>query len=452
MAMKTKQMTLVNPDAAGIDIGSTSHFVAIPGDRDENPVREFRNFTQDLYVLADWLKSCGIKTVAMESTSVYWIPVYEILEARGFEVYLVNARHIKNVPGRKSDVLDCQWIQQLHTFGLLRASFRPDQSICILRAYLRQRESLIQSSSQQVLHMQKALAQMNVLLMNVVSDIVGVTGLTIIRAILSGERCAKKLAGYRDGRCRQSVEVIERSLQGNYRSEHLFALRQAVELFDCYQTKIVECDHEIEQVLQRLAPLEATEFEEAEPVVKKKKKKGHDLSFNADDYLKQMTGGVNLTRIDGLGAHSVLKIISEMGVDMSRWPTAKHLGSWLGLAPGTKVSGGKRLSGKTKPSSNRAATALRIAACTLHRSQSALGAFLRRQKARLGAPKAITATAYKIARLIYHLLKNHKEYKDPGADYYNKKYQEKILQGMQKKAATMGLRLVPITTAVSEVP
>ena len=442
MPAKTKKMTLINPDAAGIDIGSTSHFVAIPEDRGENYVQEFRNFTPDLYALADWLSANDIKTIAMESTSIYWVPLYEILEERGFEVFLVNARHIKNVPGRKSDVIDCQWIQQLHSYGLLRASFRPDQSICILCAYLRQRESLIQSTSQQVLHMQKALAQMNVLLMNVVDDITGVTGLKIIRAILAGERSPEKLATYRDKRCQQSVEVIERSLQGNYRQEHVFALRQAVELFDFYQVKIIECDQEIEQVLKQSAPAKTEKAISNTPSEKKKKR--NDLNFNVQSYLQQMTGGVDLTQIDGLGSHSVLRILSEIGVDMNRWPSAKHFGSWLGLAPGTKISGGKKLSSKTKPSNNRAATLLRIAASSLHRNQSALGAFLRRQKARLGAPKAITATAYKIARLIYGLLKDCKEYKDPGADYYNQKYQNRIIKNMKKKAKSMGFELIPI--------
>ncbi len=440
---KTKKMDLLNPDAAGIDIGSTSHFVAIPEDRDKNPVREFPNFTKDLNQLADWLSEVGIKTVAMESTSVYWIPLYEILEERGFEVFLVNARHIKNVPGRKSDVEDCQWIQRLHSYGLLRASFRPDQHICTLRAYLRQRESLIQSISQQVLHMQKALAQMNVLLMNVVSDIVGETGLKIIRAILSGERSPEKLASYRDRRCKQSREVIEQSLYGNYRPEHLFALRQAVELFDIYQGKIADCDHEIEQVLKQQASLEAEKEISKTLPDNPRKRKHNNLCFNAQGYLQQMTG-VDLTKIDGLGAHSVLRILSEIGLDMNRWPSAKHFGSWLGLAPGTKISGGKRLSGKTKPSSNRAATLLRMAASSLHRSPSALGAFLRRQKTRLGAPKAITATAYKIARLIYTLLKDQKPYQDSGEDYYNQQYQGRIIKSMERKAKALGFQLIPI--------
>lgn len=319
-----KKMDLYNSDAAGIDIGSTSHFVAIREDRDENPVREFSNFTRDLYQLADWLSAKGIKTVAMESTSVYWIPVYEILEGRGFEVLLVNARHIKNVPGRKSDVKDCRWIQQFHSYGLLRASFRPNQSICMLRAYLRQRESLIQSASQQVLHMQKALAQMNVLLMNVVSDIVGETGLKIIRAILLGERSPAKLAAYRDRRCKQSREVIEQSLYGNYRPEHLFALRQAVELFDIYQAKIADCDHEVEQVLKQQVPVEIEETVSSTRSGQQKKRKHNNLCFDAQNYLQQMTG-VDLTQIDGLGAHSVLRIISEIGLDMSRWPSASKI-------------------------------------------------------------------------------------------------------------------------------
>jgi transposase len=443
-----KEMGILNPNAAGIDIGSASHFVAIPADRDDNPVREFSNFTSDLNKLADWLSTTGIKTIAMESTSVYWIPVYELLESRGFEVLLVNARHIQNVPGRKSDVLDCQWIQQLHSYGLLRGSFRPDQEICVLRAYLRQRESLIQQNAQQIQHMQKALAQMNVQLTQVVEDITGMTGMTIIRAILAGERSPEKLAAHRDYRCKQSQTVIAESLYGNYRDEHLFALKQGVDLFDTYRSKIEECDREIEKVLQRLTPnREENEVPECRPGKKIRK---NQLNFDANHYLQGIMG-VDLTRVEGLDTHSVLRIISEIGLDMNAWPTAKHFGSWLGLAPGTKISGGKRLSSKTKPSANRAANLLRVAASTLHRSQSALGAFLRRQKARLGAPKAITATAYKIARLIYSMLKNKKEYVDVGQDYYEQRYKERMIKNIQKKAKAMGFQLIPIQQDVVTV-
>jgi len=447
-----KKFSLFNSDAAGIDIGGAFHFVAVPEDRDDNPIRKFNNFTEELYQLADWLLACGIKTVAMESTGVYWIPIYEILESRGFEVFLVNACHVKNVPGRKSDVLDCQWIQQLHTYGLLRASFRPDQSICQLRAYMRQRESLIQYAANHVQHMQKALAQMNVQLANVVEDITGVTGMKIIRAIIAGERSPEKLASYRDGRCKQSEEVIAKSLHGNYRDEHMFALQQAVELFDTYRAKIAECDNEVEKVLNQLAPNNPEKNNSnSEQKKKKKKRRNNELHFDAQNRLQQMTG-VDLTKIDGIKTHSALRIISEIGVDMSKWPSAKHFGSWLGLAPGTKISGGKKLSSKTKPSANRAANMLRIAASTLHRSHSALGAFLRRQKARLGAPKAITATAYKIARLIYSMLRHGEDYVDAGQDYYNQQYQDRIIKNMQKKAKMLGFQLMPIQSLATEVP
>lgn len=437
-----------NKDAAGIDIGGSFHFVAVPNDRDEKPVQKFDNFTSDLNQLADWLLACKIKTVAMESTGVYWIPVYEILEKRGFDVILVNARHIKNVPGRKSDVIDCQWIQELHSYGLLRASFRPEQNVCQLRAYMRQREALIQYASNHIQHIQKALALMNVQLTNVVDDIMGMTGLKIIRAIIAGEHSPEKLASFRDRRCKKSEEVIAKSLSGNYREEHLFVLQQSVELFDTYQVKIVECDLAVEKLLNQ------SSSEEQDPPAatgKKKKRRKNELHFNAENHLKQMTG-VDLTQIDGLSTHSVLRIISEIGVDMSKWPTAKHFGSWLGLSPGTKISGGKKLGSRTKPSANRAATMLRIAASTLHRSNSALGAFLRRLKSKVGAPKAITATAYKIARLIYSMMKYGQDYVDAGQDYYDQQYKERIVKNMRRRAQMLGFELTPIQTLTLEVP
>lgn len=443
-----RKLTAINPDAAGIDIGGSFHFVAVPEVRDAKPVRRFDNFTANLNNLADWLIACNIKTVAMESTGVYWIPIYEILEERGLEVLLVNARHIKNVPGHKSDVLDCQWIQQLHSYGLLRGSFRPDQIICKLRSYMRQRETLIAYTTHHIQHMQKALSQMNVQLANVVDDITGITGLKIIRAIIAGERCPEKLSKFRDGRCKQSQEVIAKSLQGNYREEHVFVLQQAVELYDFYQTKIIECDNAVKNLLDIHIPSK-------EPVSNniktKKKRKKSELYFDASDYLKQMVG-VDLTKIDGLSSHSALRIISEIGTNMHKWPTEKHFGSWLGLAPGTKISGGKILGSKTKPSANRAANMLRIAASTLHRSNSALGAFLRRLKSKVGAPKAITATAYKIARIIYSMIKFGREYVDVGQNYYDQLYKERIIKNMKKRAKAMGFELTPCPGLKLEVP
>jgi transposase len=436
----------VNRDAAGIDIGSASHFVAVPPGRDEEPVREFKSFTSDLYALVDWLVQCEIETVAMESTGVYWIPLFEILEARGFEVVLVNPKHLKNVPGRgKSDVLDCQWLQKLHTFGLLSGSFRPAQQICELRAYTRQRDGLVRAISSHIQGMQKALSLMNIQLHNVISDITGETGFRIIRAIVSGERCLKKLAQFRDKRCKNSVEVIEKSLQGNYKAEHLFKLRQELALYDKFQEMLHECDEAIEYCLKSFdEKIDSTE----KPLTPKgnKKRRKNELYFDAREYLYKMSG-VDLTLIDGLDSHSVLKLIGETGLDMNRWPTASHFSSWLALAPGTKISGGKRLSGKTKPSANRAAEIFRVAAFTLSNSHSALGAFYRRMKMRLGAPKAITATAHKIARLYYTMLRFGKDYKDTGAAYYEELYHVRIIKNMQMKAAKLGYSLVPVMTS-----
>ena len=449
MKIKTKKeessnnLPLLNTDAAGIDIGGSFHFVAVPADRDEKPVRKFDCFTRDLKALADWLTQCKIKTIAMESTGVYWIPLYEILEARGFQVLLVNSRHVKNVPGRKSDVLDCQWLQQLHTFGLLRASFRPTQTICELRSLMRQRESLIRYASSHVQHIQKSLTQMNLHLTNVVSDVTGVTGMKIIRSILEGERSPETLAENRDRRCKQTKETIAKSLEGNYRNEHLFALKQAVDLYDFYQAKIVECDKEIEKIIQSMKKGYAASETQIDPNEKAPRKHRNGLSFDARAYLKQLTG-VDLTKINGLDTHSLLRLIGEVGLDMDRWPTAKHFGSWLSLAPGSKISGGKVLSSRTVPSNNRAANILRIAASTLHHSTSALGAFLRRQKARLGPPKAITATAYKIARLFYIMMKHKKEFNDLGQDYYEEQHRAQVIHNMKRRAQKLGFQMMPI--------
>lgn len=440
---KQKKLPVINLNAAGIDVGGSSHFVAVPTDRDKNPVQEFDCFTEDLHKLADWLEKCGIETVAMESTSVYWIPLYEILESRGFKVHLVNARHVQNVPGRKSDVMDCQWLQQLHSYGLLNGSFRPDQEICELRAVMRQRESLIQSASQHIQHMQKALFQMNIHLSNVVNDITGKTGLKIISDLIQGERCPDKLAKNRDPRCHHDEKTIAKSLVGNYRSEHLFCLKQAYELYLIYQQKIIECDMNIQSILERFSPqTNSTNKKEAT----KRRRSRNSLHFDVTQYLQQMLG-VDLTKIDGFDGHSLLRIIGETGTDMSKWASAKHFGSWLCLAPGSKISGGKVLSSRTKPSTNRAAYIFRLCASTLHRNQSALGAFLRRQKARLGAPKAITATAYKLARLFYNMVKYKFDYKDAGQNYYEQKYKERIIKNMKKRAMQLGFQLIPMSEA-----
>lgn len=430
------ELQCVNLDAAGIDVGAESHWVAVPTGRAEQTVREFSAFTSDLHALADWLKACGVKTVAMESTGVYWIPLYEVLERQGFEVLLVNPRHLKSVPGRKSDVLDCQWLQQLHTYGLLRGAFRPADDMCVLRGYLRQRAMLVEYASAHIQHMQKALTQMNIKLQHVLSDLSGKTGQAIIQAILAGERDAHKLAALRDRRCQRDEATIAKALEGTWREEHLFALRQSVELYETYRVKIDECDREAARFVNEfddhpnghLPPESDGKHAEMEPMCQE---------------LVRMTG-VDLTRIEGIDTNSALKLISEIGIDMSKWPSEKHFASWLCVCPGTDISGGKRLSSHTRSSSNRAAAILRLAAQSLHRSQSAMGAYYRRMRARLGAPKAITATAHKLALRVYHMLKYGGEYVVEGQEAYEKKFHDRTIRNLKRKAAALGFNLMPI--------
>ena len=317
--------------------------MAVPPDRDDEPVREFPSFTVDLNAMADWLKACGVDTVAMESTGVYWIPLFELLESRGFTVLLVNARHVKNVSGRKSDVLDCQWLQQLMTYGLLSGAFRPAEQVCVLRSLWRQRAMLLRSQGRHVQHMQKALTQMNIQLANVISDVVGETGQKILRAIVAGERDGQVLAAMKNARIRASVDEIAKSLQGNWRAEHLFALKQALDAFDFIGTQLAECDREIEQQLQRL------QAHEGEPAKGKKRGRARNApKFDLRTQLFKMCG-VDLTRIDGIDVTTALAVISARPAPTCRaFPTVKHFTSWLGLCPGTKITGGKVMSGKTK--------------------------------------------------------------------------------------------------------
>ena len=433
----------INKMAAGIDIGSKSHWVAVPEGCDKTCVREFRSFTADLHELANWLESCGIETVAMESTGVYWIPLYELLESRGFVVILVDARHVKNVSGRKTDVLDCQWIQQLHTYGLLNGAFRPNADVCGLRAYLRQRSMLIERGSSHIHHMQKALSQMNLQLHHVLSDITGETGMKIIRAIVEGERDPKRLASYRNYRCKNSQEIIEKSLTGHYRAEHVFALTQALELYEIYKNKIKQCEEQIEKQLHCFEGC-PNEKKVALEKITKLKRRSHcknEPSFDVKSHLIRIVG-VDLTAVPGIEASSALKIISEIGLDLSRWKSSKQFASWLGLCPGNKVSGGKRLSGKSKRTANYAASTLRMAASTLHQSESALGAFFRRLKSRLGAPKATTAAAHKLGSIIFDMIKQGKEYLELGQDYYENKYRERMVKNLSSRAKMLGFRLV----------
>jgi transposase len=442
---KLEALEQINLNAAGLDIGDDEIYAAVPEGRDQVSVRVFQTFTVDLYALADWLEACGIDTVAMESTGVYWIPIYEILEARGFEVYLVNARHIKNVPGRKTDILDCQWIQQLHTYGLLRASFRPPEEICALRSLARHRDNLIKSSTREIQHMQKALQQMNVKLTNVISDITGVTGMLIIRDIVAGERDPKRLAAHRNPHCAKSEEEIAKSLQGNYKPEHVFALQQALEAYDFYQQQIKHCDAEIERLYATFDP----QVDVSEKPLKPRKRKRNKPEKNAPAfdlrlYLYQWAG-VDLTQVDGLDAVTIQKVLTETGVDMSPWPTVKHFTSWLSLCPHNDKTGGKVIKSRTKKSQNRAAAALRMAAQSLVHSKSALGAYHRRMRAKLGKPEAVTATAHKLARIIYAMLKNQTEYIDPGEAHYEEQARQHAIKSLKRKAAKLGFELVSNT-------
>jgi transposase len=431
----------INLNAAGIDIGAEEIWVAIPKGRDEESVRVFSTFTEDLHRMADWLEACGIETVAMESTGVYWIPPYEILEARGFEVNLVNARHVKNVNGRKTDLLDCQWIQQLHTYGLLQPSFRPPEKICAIRSLVRHRDMLIQYRAAHIQHMQKALHLMNVQLTNVLSDITGVTGMKIIRAIVAGERDREVLAGYRDRRCAKSKQEIAKSLEGNYKREHLFSLQQAVELYDFYAQQLQSCDAELETLYSEFEPPTQPGTEAPKP--RRSKRRKNQPHFDLAQSLYRLTG-VDLTQVDGLEALTVQTILSEIGTDVNPWPTVKHFASWLRLSPNNKITGGKVKSRRTLPTQNRATTAFRLAAQSLARSDSALGAFYRRIRAKHGAPKAVTATAHKLARIVYFMLKRREPYRDLGAHYYQEQLRARTLRYLQRKAAQLGMRLEPI--------
>jgi transposase len=429
----------INFNAAGIDIGADTHYVAVPPGRDPEgkDVRSFASFTADLYVLASWLKKCKIDTIAMESTGVYWIPLFEILESKGFKVILVNPRHFKNVPGRKTDVLDCQWLQKLHTYGLLQGAFRPDFQICELRAYMRQRDMLIAYAAKHIQHMQKALEQMNIKLTEVISDITGTTGMKIIRAIIGGEQDPKKLAGLRDPRCKNDINIIAKALHGTWKAEHIFTLQQAVELFDFYKKQIDDCELKIQKHLETF---EDRSNDNPLSSAGKTSNAHHPMNFDAKSHLYKITG-VDLTSINGIDVSTALCILSEIGLDMTRFPTEKNFASWLGLSPGSKISGGKVLSSKTKPSANRAARAFRLAAYSLQRSKSALGSFFRRKKSQLGSPKAITATAHKIARIFYLMLKHGTHYKDIGQDYYEQRYQNRVINNLKKRAKQFGYKL-----------
>ena len=435
----------IHPYAAGIDAGSRAHYVAVPADADPQPVRRFETFTEDLHKLADWLVSCGIKTVAIESTGVYWIPLFQILEARGIEVCLVNARHVKNVPGRKSDVSDCQWLQYLHSVGLLSPSFRPPDQVCAVRSLWRHRDNLVRYASSHVLHMQKALTQMNLQIHHVLSDLTGQSGLAIIDAILAGSRDAKALAALRNSRVKASEATICKSLQGDWREEHLFTLRQARDCYQHYQELIAACDQEI---AKRLAAFESRVDPVATPIPARTsheaRPRRNQPQFDLRGELYRILG-VDLTQVPGLQAPTIHTCLCEVGADLTRFPTSDHFSSWLGLCPDNRITGDRVLSAKTRNVKNRLATALRMASLSLERNQSALGSFYRSMKAKLGAPKAITATAHKLARIIHHLITHRVPYDESVFQKAEELHRIRREKSLRKRASELGFQLTPLT-------
>ena len=427
---------VINPDAAGIDLGSAEHWVAVPPDRDEESVRCFGTFTSDLEALVQWLKGCRITSVAMEATGVFWIPIFQILERHGFKVTLANARHLKNVSGRKSDIADCQWIQKLHTFGLIGGSFRPADAYCVLRSYARYRDELVSARSTQIQHMQKALQQMNLQLTQVLSDVTGESGLAIVQAILEGKRDPVEMAALANRRVKAPRAVIAKALVGDYREEHLFQLKIALELYQIYQAKIRECD---DKMIAQLDRLPARVDLAAKPLPPRFSEKKIDEDLRLGLYLKF---GVDITAIEGIGQQVALVLLSEVGADLSKFPTVKHWTSWLGLCPDNRISGGKILSCRTRRVINRLSDVLRMAATTLERSKTAMGAYYRRMKAKLGAAEAVTAAAHKLARLLYGVLTQGDGYIRESLEKYERRYQSSKLQNLKKMAKSLGCHII----------
>lgn len=442
-------LEVVHRDAAGIDIGSREHYVAVGPDRDQEPVRVFGCFTTELRRMAEWLKRCGIRTVVMQSTGVYWIPVFDVLEEAGFDVWLVNAQQTRNLPGRKSDVQESQWLLKLHTYGLLGKSFRPTAEMRALRCCWRERNEYVQQAGACIQRMQKALTEMNIQLATVVKDLGGVTGMKILRSIVAGERDGARLAEFRDPRIKASKEEIAKSLEGTWRAEQLAMLKRQLEDWDHLQKQMAACDKDLRAMMQRLPaaaanarPAAAKREQKQKPKRRRGGKSRNDPNFDLAGEWKRVAG-VDLTRIDGIKVSTVQTVFSEAGLDMTQWPTEHHFASWIGLCPAHEISGGKVLKRKSRKVVSRLATAFRLAASTLRESDSYLGAQFRRLRTRLGAPKAITAMAGKLARLVYRMLRYGQEYVDRGEAYYNEKYREQQIRLLQKKARQHGFQLIP---------
>ena len=437
-----RNLPALKPNAAGIDMGARDIFAAVPVDRDAESVRSFPTFTEDLHRLADWLQQCRIDTVAMESTGVYWIPLFQILEARGIQVCLVNAQHVHHVPGRKSDVLDCQWLQYLHSVGLLRASFRPEQDVCAIRSLLRHRETLVQMACAHVQHMHKALDQMNIQIHHVISDITGVTGLAIADAIVSGKTNPRELAKLRDHRIKASVEIVTKSLVGDYRPEHIFALKQSLTAYRSYQQLIADCDQEVQQRLQTFdtkdndGPTATADSSGTTAPT--------ETTFDLHHHLERIFG-VDLTHIPGFESLRIQTIFSELGANLSKFPTPDSFCSWLNLCPKDGTSAGRRIRGPKIKTKNRVANAFRLAALSLHHNKSGLGDYYRSQRARHGAPQAIKNTAHKLARIFYHLVTTRQPYDQTLLAKLDTRHQKRRLNKLQSLARQMGYALVEAT-------
>ena len=437
-------LDVVHPAAAGIDIGNESHYVAVSPKRDSEPVRRFGCTTAELKAMAAWLKECGIETVAMQSTGVYWIPVYDILEEAGFEVYLVNARDTKNLPGKKTDVQESQWLMKLHTYGLLRNSFRPTNEIRMMRNYWRQRNDLVRSAGRHIQRIQKVLTQMNVQLANVISDVSGLTGQAIIKAILDGERDPWQLAAYRDPRVKSSEEEIAQSLEGNWQEDLLFVLKQEQDGYEFCQKQMAECDVRLEEYLKgREDRSGGASLPEEKRKERRRKKRGNAPRFDLREALFRMSG-TDLTQIDGIDTITAITILSEAGYDMSKWATEHHFVSWLRLCPDNRISGDKVIGKGRLPTNNRLTVAFRMAANSLRKSNTYLGAQFRRLRSRLGAPIAIKAMAAKLARLVYRMLRYGMEFVDKGAEIYEAQHRQHQIHSLKRKAAQMGFQVVEV--------
>jgi transposase len=439
-------MSQIHPHAAGVDIGAHEIMACVPGEADTQLVRAFGNYTSDLCALGDWFQEKEIETIAMESTGVYWIPLFEALEGRGFKCCLISSRSLRRVPGRKSDVLDCQWIQTLHSYGLLEQSFRPDSDLVGLRTLLRHRAELIQHRAPHILHMQKALLQMNVQLSQALSDVTGETGQKIIRAIVAGERDPHQLAVMRNYRCKKDEEEIAQALTGTWRAEHLFVLGQSLALYDFYTTQIEACDVEIERTYTLIRPESSASVLDDQLPFPEHKRKSHSKNAPRDVHVRQHLQrlcGVDLTAVHGISASLAQTILLEIGTDMNKFPNEKHFCSWLGLAPKNEISGGKVITSHVQKTRNRAGQAFRLAASAVMRAECAFGAFYRRQKARLGPAQAAVATAHLIARVVYRMLKYQVEYEPLSVQAYEQHYREQQIKYLERKAAKLGFQLMP---------